>query len=111
MKLLFNGCVFSQQIPRPGERERGRFMAGKKQSHHFITKLTISHLAAIFIAHREQGRKQIAFVRAAGVAFRDDAINYPVDLFREPVKVNMVGSRQAIVQNPFQSRLPGERFH
>src|SRR5256885_9969012 len=45
---------------------RSRLMTSEKQSHHFIAQLTVGHLAAIFIAGREQCRKQIACVSAAG---------------------------------------------
>jgi len=49
---IFRMCA--EQIPGPGQGQRGRLVTGEKQRHHFIAQLPIVHLAAVFIARRQQ---------------------------------------------------------
>ena len=42
--------MLRKQVPRPGEGERGRLMAGEEERHCFVAHLAIRHLAALLVA-------------------------------------------------------------
>ena len=54
MKFLFGFRMCAEQIPGPGQRQRGGFVTGEKQRHHFVSQLPVVHLAAVFIPSGKQ---------------------------------------------------------
>ncbi len=86
-------------------------MTGEKQRHHLVTQLSVTHLAAIFVARGQQHRKQIAFVFSRGSPLSNNSIDDVIDLPGQRVKTEMRGRRQAIVQNPPKRGLRSERLH
>ena len=85
-------------------------MSRQKQRHYFVAQLLVIHLAAVFVAGRQQHRKQVAFILSAGPPFGDDSVDNIVNSFGKLMKAQMRRRRQPVIQNPFQSCLRREGF-
>ena len=93
------GCrILAQQIPRPGQRQRGGFVAGQKERHGFIAKLLESHLAAIFVHGGNQQREHIILLMniALGFSLGNNAIHQRVEYFLFATSAAIVRRRQAL---------------
>ena len=60
----FDVRVLREQVPRPRERVRGRFVAGEEDRHRLVAHLRVAHPAAVLlvVAREQQHRQQIAAV-------------------------------------------------
>ena len=65
----------AQQVPRPGQRVRGRLVAGEKDRHRLVAHLLVGHPAAalLFVLRHEQHRQQVAAIAGRLPALGDHA--------------------------------------
>ena len=67
---MLDGGMLRKQVPRPGQRDRRRFVPGNEEGDHLVAQLLVAHcLARILVTRFHEQREQVpALGGAAGTA-------------------------------------------
>ena len=80
MQAALHVRVLGKQVPRPGERVRGRFMTGEQQRHDLIAHLPVVHaLSCLLVTRQHQQREQVIRVGTQPTMFGDHLLHDSVE--------------------------------
>jgi hypothetical protein len=70
-----------EALDRPGQRGRGRLVAGRQQGHELVAQLGVGHRLALLVAGEQQHREHVVALGQVGrrAALRDQRVELAVD--------------------------------
>jgi len=108
---VHRGGMLGQEIPRPGQRQRRRFVAGQKERHRFVAHLQVRQAPAaigLIVLCRDEHRQQIAAIRVVRAALGSVELQNPEsnEQVRRPASslVLFDSDGTALWKNPLKQR-------
>ncbi len=71
--------VAGEEIQRPDERVRRRFVAGEEERHRFVADLAVAHRAPVLVPRGEEEAQEVPAARRARAPLGDEAVDDPVE--------------------------------
>ena len=108
---MFNSGVLREEIPGPGERIRGGFVAGKEEGHDLVAELNVAHARAMLVVSVEKGLQQVVRGPGGSAAIANDGENHAIQVAARTKQARRFRKGKAVGDKERKRGLREETLH